>query len=118
MKVWSLKGWRRADGVVRWPNLSLKHRNVNPGLVWAFAWPIIARSFEELGYDCRLTEVLGGSHGNHSLHYDGLGIDLEMQHLKADDRVAVAMMLNDRLGPDFDIVMEESHFHIEYDPKD
>ena len=63
--------------------------------------------------------VTSGTDGTHmagSLHYLGLAFD--MRHWWWDDaeRKTIRDELAEALGADYDVVLESSHFHIEYDP--
>ena len=97
--------------------LSVPSRFVNPGFVWAIAFPIIVSAYQELGYECVVTEGCGGTHSERSRHYDGLALDLRTNHMKADHRLELAVNLSTALGPEFDVVMESDHTHVEWDPK-
>lgn len=97
--------------------LSVPSRFVNPGFVWAIAFPIIVSAYQELGYECVVTEGCGGTHSARSRHYDGLALDLRTNHMKPDHRAELAMNLTAALGPEFDVIMEADHLHVEHDPK-
>ena len=55
----------------------------------------------------------GGNHCEGSLHYAHLAVDIRRhkkgQHVTSD--------LVGKLGDDYDVVLESTHIHIEYDPK-
>ena len=67
-----------------------------------------------IGEHMIVTSTYEGNHSSGSLHYAHLAIDLSyplnMSEEFKDDLKIV-------FGPDYDIVFEESHIHIEYDPK-
>lgn len=79
----------------------------------------------ECGFDLTVTSLNDGHHGQASLHYSGAGADLRTwesadgtqwsEQLKRD----VAERLRDALGnnPDYDVVVEATHIHIEHQPK-
>jgi hypothetical protein len=91
--------------------------------------PIIDQVFGDFGYDCRITHIRDGKHMNGSLHYTGDAIDLvwlEYENLPTELGQEIRDELYRRLNgfprsagllPDFDVVYEGSHFHIEYQPK-
>lgn len=58
-----------------------------------------------------------GVHRKDSLHYKGRAIDLRVRDVRVEDVkarfVPAARLL---LGPDFDVIFEGDHVHIEYDP--
>ncbi len=91
--------------------------------------PIISQVFEAFSFDCRITHIRDGKHSVASLHYVGDAIDLVwLPYDTLDDGIALDMKnelylkLNgfpkiSGLKPDYDIVFEGTHFHIEYQPK-
>lgn len=70
------------------------------------------------GYDTIVTSVLDGKHSKHSLHYTGYALDLRTRHLSSsNDEEVIARKIAALLGKDYDVVLESTHIHIEYDPK-
>jgi hypothetical protein len=77
------------------------------------------------GHESLLTSGMDGDHSDLSLHYQGLGWDLRTRHSNSQTgkfhskRVlnAVAKQLRLLLGADYDVVVEATHIHIEFDPK-
>jgi len=61
------------------------------------------------GEDIFITSVREGTHSAGSLHPLGYAWDMR----KNID----AVMVDSILGPDFDVVDETNHIHVEYDPK-
>jgi len=60
-----------------------------------------------------ITSTYEGSHSEGSLHYADLAVDIRRNkcgHLVRDE-------LRNKLGMDYDVVLEADHIHIEYDPK-
>ena len=66
-----------------------------------------------------ITSANDGRHMYGSYHYQGKAIDCRTRNLpsRETDAIAIAAELRGRLGPDYDIVVERDHIHIEYDPK-
>ena len=56
-----------------------------------------------------------GVHGLNSLHYEGRALDCRTRTLKIDQINAVKDALKAALGPDWDVVIEADHLHIELD---
>lgn len=94
-------------------------RGMRPELV--LAMHIADQVWVEHGSEqCVVTSVTDGSHSRNSLHYVGLAFDLRIWAWK-DDAAAVqgaAVDLQGRLGDSFDVVVESSHVHVEYQPED
>lgn len=81
-------------------------------------WPIIAEVFSDFGYDCTLTSGREGNHMNGSLHYLGKANDFRTFHVGDPVKIGlIAADISRRLGPDYDVVVEHTHIHVEYDPK-
>jgi len=60
-----------------------------------------------------ITSTYEGSHSESSLHYANLAVDIRGYKNNVD----VRRELRDKLGMDYDVVLESDHIHIEYDPK-
>ena len=82
------------------------------------AWVTAEKVYSQLNVDCVLTEGTGGKHGVGSLHYVGLAIDLRTRNfLNTRIEKEVADEIRERLGSQYDVVLEDDHIHIEYQPK-
>jgi hypothetical protein len=100
---------------------------IGPGLAPHQA--LISQVFESFSFDCRITHIEDGEHSVGSLHYTGDAIDIVwLPYETLDDGIALDirnelyLKLNGfpkiaGLQPDYDIVYEGSHYHIEYQPK-
>lgn len=73
--------------------------------------------WEELGLEPTLTSGKDGEHSAGSLHYYGLAGDFRIRDMNHDQIAWAVVELKERLGGDFDVVLERTHIHIEYDPK-
>jgi hypothetical protein len=73
------------------------------------------RIWQRHGSELVVTSVMDGTHSRGSLHYAGCAVDLRTWHL--DDIAAAAQELREALGEDFDVVVEASHVHLEYQAK-
>jgi len=60
-----------------------------------------------------ITSTYEGSHSEGSLHYADLAVDIR-RHKNGH---VLRQELRDKLGMDYDVVLEADHIHIEYDPK-
>ena len=72
----------------------------------------IATYLSNLGHDTFITSIREGNHMPGSLHYDGQAFDFKHHS------IATVESFKTILGPNYDIVDEKSHIHVEYDPKD
>jgi len=68
-------------------------------------------------YDSELviTSTYDGNHLPCSLHYQHLAVDFRFP--KSQINMVVSEIRN-RLGSDYDVVVESDHIHLEYDPKE
>lgn len=74
--------------------------------------------FEDRGYSCIITSLLDGKHSRTSLHYSGNGLDLRTRHLPSREYAeSIVDELRDSLTADYDVILEEDHIHVEYQPK-
>lgn len=78
-------------------------------IVWSICAPGVAY--------VTVTSGRGGKHSLRSFHYLGLAVDLRRRDLSVDQVIAIFAALQVRLGENFDIVLEDDHFHIEYQPE-
>ena len=60
-----------------------------------------------------ITSTYEGNHSEGSLHYANLAVDIRREKYGSIMRDE----LRDKLGIDYDVCLEASHIHIEYDPK-
>lgn len=67
------------------------------------------------GVDLVVTSAVNGKHSNASLHYAGAAFDLRIWDI--EDVYATAGKIREALTPEFDVVVEKSHIHIEFQPK-
>ena len=68
--------------------------------VWSPEEPIITSTWE-------------GTHSSASFHYFKRALDFRLARTMQDK----VDLLRSKLGKDYDIVLEHTHIHIEYDPK-
>jgi hypothetical protein len=92
----------------------VKLNGIQPEMVAAL--PVIASCYHHMGYDCIFTSVCDGVHSTRSLHYAGLAVDCRTRHMTAGTVPDVAKLISERLGSDFDVVIESDHVHVEFDP--
>ncbi len=71
--------------------------------------------YRDAGESLTVTEITGATHSPGSLHYVGLAADLRLPRNRP--ATEVVQTLRDRLGPEYDVVMEKTHIHVEFQPK-
>lgn len=73
--------------------------------------------YDSLGYDCVLTSGDDGLHGEKSLHYAGNACDFRTRCIPKEEHEHLTELIRDVLSVDFDVVLEETHIHVEYQPR-
>jgi len=75
----------------------------------------------ELGGPAVITSGLDGVHSHGSLHYVGKAVDARRVDWPEFNDVDLAArqrtLIANQIGDDFDVIVEPTHIHIEYDPK-
>lgn len=74
---------------------------------------IVRDVFESHNEDSILTSVVDGVHGAVSYHRAGFAADIRLPRLA--DIELIASDCRVRLGPEFDVVVESDHLHVEFD---
>jgi hypothetical protein len=69
------------------------------------------------GKEMIVTAVFDGMHMDGSKHYSGDAFDVRKWNYTMEQLSSFISNLRDNLGTDYDIVIESTHIHIEYDPK-
>jgi len=85
-----------------------------------FALYVADEVYKELGVKEGIVVTSGtdGKHSLTSLHYSGNAADIRTNTLPATASPATAAkMIKERLNVDFDVVVEPTHIHIEYQPR-
>lgn len=76
-----------------------------------------ARGFWSFGLDkMTVTSVTDGKHREGSLHYKGLAFDLRTRDLTKEEVELLADHLRGILEGEWDVVVEKTHIHVEFDP--
>ena len=82
-----------------------------------FAAVVAYSIYSEEGYEMIITSGTDGSHSRGSKHYCGDAFDLRTRHLGAGDAERIRDRLTSALGSEFDVILESTHIHVEFDPK-
>ena len=72
---------------------------------------------EDHQFEFVITSMLDGKHKPGSLHYEGAAFDFRSRHMTMYMKQLIATEIRDKLGPDFDVIVEYTHFHVEVDAK-
>jgi hypothetical protein len=72
---------------------------------------------EFLEKECWITSVADGKHSRKSLHRLGMAFDVRLPSGVVSMYKTVVSAAKEALGEDFDVVLEEDHIHVEWDPK-
>ncbi len=83
----------------------------------AIAAAVADSVYTELGVPCVITSGRDSKHGAGSLHYLGHALDLRIRDMTAYTATKAYERLRDRLGAQYDVVLESTHIHVEFDPK-
>ncbi len=79
---------------------------------------VVALQFISAGVDCVVTAGTNGEHMPGSLHYAGQAADFRTRHITSrDDLNKLVTRIRKALGPEYDVVVHDTHLHIEYQPK-
>ena len=81
-----------------------------------YMWGQVSLLSEEYGFDTVVTSVRDGTHMEGSKHYTGEASDFRIWWFTDKLLRDFARELQRRLGKEWDVVIESSHLHVEYDP--
>ena len=89
---------------------------MRPELILAL---IVAETvFNEEDVELVITSAIDGKHSRGSLHYVGAAVDLRTRQLSKEAVIRVQNRLAASLGLDYDVVLEKTHLHVEFQPKE
>lgn len=78
---------------------------------------IIDKIYDRHNAELVITEATGGKHGRGSLHYVGQAIDIRTNYFTKEQTELVASEIKEALNEQYDVVIEKTHIHIEFQPK-
>lgn len=79
---------------------------------------VCERIYDQYNIDFVITACRDGKHSAGSLHYVGLAIDCRSRDIATDQlKTEIVRQMRLSLGKQFDVVVERTHFHIEFQPK-
>lgn len=77
----------------------------------------LANTSEKLGLTLVITSGTDGVHMSGSKHYNGDALDVRISNLTPAELRSTLSDLTSRLSPlGFQVILEDDHIHIEYDP--
>ena len=83
-----------------------------------FAIMVVQSHFAQVGAKyCIITSAKDGVHGKNSLHYTGDAVDFRTRTLDAATVEAIAEAVREALGRHYDVVVEPTHLHVEFQPR-
>lgn len=105
-------------------------RHLSPPAIFALIG-VVDPIFEKYGEETIITSGEDGVHSRKSLHYrgDAFDVDLigdgagpggtleEMSESEEARMIEITQEIRERLGRDWDVVLEETHLHLEFQPK-
>lgn len=71
----------------------------------------------QLGKTLTVTSTNDGKHMKGSFHYKDLAFDMRIWYLSVSERKEMVAQASKILGKDYDIILEKTHIHVEYDKK-
>jgi hypothetical protein len=92
----------------------VKVNGIQPEIIMAML--ITEQVFKDAGRTLTITSITDGKHSRNSLHYAGLAFDVRTWNMTVDQKHEIARKIADALGDEFDVVVEDTHIHIEFDP--
>jgi hypothetical protein len=108
--------------IARIAALKLKHGASLENVSWRMFWAAIVLDgiYRDVGQEAIITSGGDGKHSRTSKHYaennlSGMieALDFRTWHVDAEE---IAAKARKKLGPDYDVVVEATHLHVEYDP--
>lgn len=93
---------------------SVSVKNLQPQIVIAII--VCNDVYREHGYVLCITSVSDSIHMKKSKHELGQAIDIRTRMIPKEGINLIAKEIRNDLTPEFDVVVEIDHIHIEYDP--
>ena len=94
---------------------SVKIQGISPELL--FGLIVADRVYENHGRELVITSLNDGKHSKTSLHYSGNAGDLRTYYFTIDETIIVRNEIKERLGNDYDVIIDGDHIHLEFQPK-
>ena len=88
---------------------------IRPELV--FALFVAEQIYQKYDKELVITSLVDGRHSPTSLHYAGCAADLRTNFFTRHGAEIIRDEIRDKLGTDFDVILESNHIHLEFQPK-
>lgn len=93
-----------------------------PWVCYILAATVNAANVLKLKVDMLVTSGNDKVHARGSKHYSDEALDFRTKHLTPPEKLALRNMIKERLGREFDVILEgvgtpNEHLHVEHDPK-
>jgi len=88
---------------------------VKPEIV--FAIDVVSGIYESFAAELVITSINDSKHGYGSLHYIGYAFDCRIRNVEEGQIQHLVPEIKQKLGNDFDVLLEKDHIHIEFQPK-
>ncbi len=72
--------------------------------------------WKKYGQELVVTSGTDGTHSAGSLHYYGRALDFRTRYFDKEELDKVFNSMCEKLNDDYDVVVHDTHIHVEYDP--
>jgi len=78
---------------------------------------IVAAIYCRHNVECTITSGTEGVHKVGSAHYTGRALDFRTRNLTQEQMESLLQECKEALSSEFDVILEQDHLHLEFDPK-
>lgn len=78
---------------------------------------VASEVYQKHGFEMEITSGDEGEHSFGSLHFSGNAADFRIKNIPTEVVLDIVDDIKERLGVDYDVVLEGNHIHLEYQPK-
>ena len=93
----------------------VKIMGVQPETVYAMS--VTAELLREHDIGFVITSIMDGVHARGSRHYLGYAFDFRTRDMAHGQPIQIKTLLQENLGADYDVILEDTHIHVEMDVK-
>jgi len=77
---------------------------------------VVSNAYARVGLDTVITSGNDATHKKGSLHYKDRALDFRTRTIPQERVAGLVKEIKIFLGPQYDVVLEKDHLHVEYDP--